>query len=124
MEGSLATRTLHFWCLSVKLVVNHFTGVLKKIGSTDKENENLADQKSYQISRYPGDGDAKQNPINSYTKTKSIEKKAEPCFSKSIQNAEEGIVGIEERANPCQRYNIVSSERTVEEKSSNPIAKE
>lgn len=51
--------TLHFAVCQLKLFIDHFTGVLKKIDSTDKEDENLADQKSYQISRYPRDGDAK-----------------------------------------------------------------
>lgn len=42
--------TLHFAVYWLKLFVDYFTCVLKKIDSTDKEDENLADQKSYQIS--------------------------------------------------------------------------
>ncbi len=43
MEGSLAALTLHFAVYQLKLFVDHFTSVLKKITSTDKENENLTD---------------------------------------------------------------------------------
>ena len=96
--------------------------VLSQTEQAEEEDTDLACQKSPQISFNPKYWNQQEYACNPDPKAGSVDAEGKLRPSGSVDDADQGIVGIQEGTHPCKSDDIIAGHRAVEQDISDPLA--
>jgi hypothetical protein len=77
-----------------------FPQIILQVQQAEQEDQDLACQKPPQISFDPEDWDQEEDARDPYAETCRINAEGKRCLSDSVDHADQGVVGVQERADP------------------------